>query len=122
MMGAHLLLLLGASPERVDRHVRDVRHHRYRMLRDFFNRQVMLGHADSERLHSVTLPPQANAVDKRLSDLGLDALGVAVSAVRHRGKQSHQPSPDTTFAAGDTLVLYGSPEALEQAEKLLLDG
>jgi CPA2 family monovalent cation:H+ antiporter-2 len=122
MMGSHLLLLLGASPERVDQHVREVRHHRYRMLREFFNRQVMLGHADRERLHSVTLPAEANAVSKRLGDLDLDVLGVAVSAVRQRGKPSHQPMTDTTFAPGDTLVLYGSPEALEQAEKVLLEG
>jgi CPA2 family monovalent cation:H+ antiporter-2 len=126
MMGAHLLLLLGASAERVDRHVREVRRHRYGMLRDFFGEQSMLGAAADgayrERLHSVTLPPGANAVDRRLADLGLDAVGVTVSAVRREGKQSHQPSPDTRFAAGDVLVLYGAPEALEEAEKVLLEG
>lgn len=126
MMGAHVLLLLGAAPERVDRHARQVRRDRYRMLRGFFHGEALLEEvppgAYRERLHSVTLPPEAYAIDKELRELRLDTLGVSVSAVRRDGKQSHKPSPHTRFMAGDVLVLYGTPEALEGAERVLLEG
>lgn len=126
MMGAHLLLMLGAPVECVDSHVREVRRDRYRMLRGFFHGQAMFGAnpagAYRERLHTVTLPANAHAIDKALGDLGLDALGVSVSAVRHNGEQAQEPSAATRFAAGDVLVLYGAPEALEHAERVLLEG
>lgn len=126
MMGAHLLLLLGAPTDNVDRYVREVRRDRYRMLRGFFHGQAMFGPnpagAYRERLHAVTLPPNAHAIDKALDELGLESLGVSVSAVRHAGKQSHQPLATTRFTAGDVLVLYGAPEALENAERKLLEG
>ncbi|MFL6624728.1 MAG: monovalent cation:proton antiporter-2 (CPA2) family protein [Sulfurifustis sp.] len=124
MVGAHVLLLLGASAERVERHVREVRRNRYRMLRGFFRGQAMFGAArpGGGYLYAVTLTPHAHAIDKALGDLGLDRLGVSVSAVRQGGKQSHEPAAATRFAPGDVLVLYGAPEALEHAERLLLEG
>lgn len=126
MMGAHLLLLLGAPAARVDQHLRAVRRDRYRMLQGFFRGQGML--ADSprepgrERLHSVTLSADAYAVNRELHELGLDALGVTVNALRHEGQYTNVPAAETRFAAGDVLVLYGTPEALEDAERILLEG
>lgn len=125
MMGAHLLLLLGASAQRVEQHVRHVRRERYRILRDFFHGQVLFGETEEsfrERLHSVTILPEAYAVNKELRELRLDTLGVSVSALRHDGKQSLRPSPAMRVAAGDVIVLSGEPEALENAERKLLEG
>ncbi len=126
MMGSHLLLLLGAPVSRIVRHVRDVRADRYRMLRGFFHGEDMFDgketHAYQERLHSVTLPPRANAVGRLLADLHLEEAGVSVSAVRRGGIRGPEPGPETKLSAGDVLVLYGTPEALEEAEKILLEG
>jgi len=126
MMGSHLLLLLGAPVSRIVRHVRDVRADRYRMLRGFFHGEDMFDgketHAYQERLHSVTLPPRANAVGRLLADLHLEEAGVSVSAVRRGGIRGPEPAPETKLSAGDVLVLYGTPEALEEAEKILLEG
>ena len=126
MMGSHLLLLLGAPVSRIVRHVRDVRADRYRMLRGFFHGEDMFDgketHAYQERLHSVTLPPQAHAVGRLLSDLHLEEAGVSVSAVRRGGIRGPEPAPETKLSGGDVLVLYGTPEALEEAEKILLEG
>jgi len=126
MMGSHLLLLLGVPVSRIVRHVRDVRADRYRMLRGFFHGEDMFDgmetHAYQERLHSVTLPPQAHAVGRLLSDLHLEEAGVSVSAVRRGGIRGPEPAPETKLSGGDVLVLYGTPEALEEAEKILLEG
>jgi CPA2 family monovalent cation:H+ antiporter-2 len=126
MMGSHLLLLLGVPVSRIVTHVRDVRRDRYRMLRGFFHGRYeyeeSAAHAYQERLHSVTLPEGAVAVGRRLADLHLDELGITVSAVRRGGIRGPEPSPETTLQAGDVLVLYGTPEGLEEAEKVLLQG
>ena len=47
---------------------------------------------------------------------------VTVTAVRRGGITGPEPGPDTKLIAGDVLVLFGTPEALEHAEKVLLEG
>ncbi len=125
MMGSHLLLLMGVPVSRIVRHVRNVRTDRYRMLRGFFHGEDIYEGKEGayqERLHSIALPAGANAVGKLIADLHLEEAGVSVSAVRRGGIRGPEPSPETKLAAGDVLVLYGAPEALEQAEKILLEG
>ncbi|MHB8473970.1 MAG: cation:proton antiporter domain-containing protein [Gammaproteobacteria bacterium] len=126
MLVSHLLLLLDVPVARVIRRVRDVRADRYRLLRGFF-------HGDDsdaldatpgfrERLHAVTLPDGAFAVGRTIAELNLAQSGIQVTAVRRGGIRGPQPGPGTGLRAGDVLVLYGSPEALERAEALLLKG
>jgi CPA2 family monovalent cation:H+ antiporter-2 len=124
MMGSHLLLLLDVPVSRLVRHVREVRRDRYRLLRGFFRGEDVLEEerAPVERLHSVALTPDAHAVGKRLGELGLESLGVTVSAVRRGGIRGPQPDAQMKLRAADVLVLYGAPEALDNAEKLLLEG
>jgi CPA2 family monovalent cation:H+ antiporter-2 len=45
-----------------------------------------------------------------------------VNAVRRGGIRGPEPAPETLLAAGDVLVLYGTPEAIDEAEKILLGG
>jgi CPA2 family monovalent cation:H+ antiporter-2 len=125
MMGSHLLLLMGVPVSRIVRHVRNVRTDRYRMLRGFFHGQDIYEGKEGtyqERLHSITLPSGAGAVGKLISELPLEEAGVSVSAVRRGGIRGPEPAPETRLAAGDVLVLYGAPESLEEAEKILLEG
>jgi len=126
MMGSHLLLLMGVPVSRIVRHVRDVRTDRYRMLRGFFHGEdVDEGkdpHAYQERLHSIALPEGAYGVGRLIADLHLEEAGVSVSAVRRGGIRGPEPAPETKLTAGDVLVLYGAPDALEQAEKILMEG
>ena len=125
MMGSHLLLLMGVPVSRIVRHVRNVRTDRYRMLRGFFHGVDIDEGKESayqERLHSITLPSGAGAVGKLISELHLEQAGVSVSAVRRGGIRGPEPAPETRLTAGDVLVLYGAPESLEQAEKILLEG
>jgi CPA2 family monovalent cation:H+ antiporter-2 len=125
MMGSHVLMLLGVPVSRVLRQVQDVRRDRYRMLRGFFHGAAGVDEAEEsyrERLHSVTLLPQAYAVGKKLAELPLAESGVTITAVRRGGITGPEPEPDTKLIAGDVLVLFGAPEALEHAEKVLLEG
>ena len=125
MMGSHLLLLLGVPVSRVLRQVQTVRRDLYRMLHGFFHGAASEDQAEEsyrERLHSVMLPSGANAVARRLADLDLGKYGVVVTAVRRSGISGSSPSGDIRLADGDVLVLYGTPEALNIAEKILLQG
>ena len=125
MMGSHLLLM-GVPISRIVRHVRNVRADRYQMLRGFFHGEDLHDGKDTHvyqaRLHSVTPQDGAHAVGQPISTLQFGKAGVTVSAVRRGGIRGPEPAPETRLAAGDVLVLHGTPEALEQAEKILLEG
>jgi CPA2 family monovalent cation:H+ antiporter-2 len=126
MIGSHVLLLMGVPISRIVRRVGEARRGRYRMLRGFFHGQDMKDveepQAYQERLHSVTLPPGARAIGHSLADMQLGESGATVTAVRRGGIRGPEPSPHTRLQAGDVLVLYGSPESLDNAEKTLLGG
>jgi CPA2 family monovalent cation:H+ antiporter-2 len=47
---------------------------------------------------------------------------VSVRAVRREGIVGRDPGPDTLFKVGDVVVIYGTPEAVEHAETVLLMG
>ena len=126
MIGSHMLLLMGVPVSRIVKMVRSVREDQYKMLRGFFHGE---GFEDSkqpeayhERLHTVLLTDNAYAVGRTLADLRLDHLNVGVTAIRRSGIQGPQPAPTTRLVTGDGLVVFGSPEAIEQAEKRILEG
>jgi CPA2 family monovalent cation:H+ antiporter-2 len=117
MLLSHLLLLMKLPVGRVIRTVNDIRSRRYGMLRQYFR------DADAEQeLHSIILPPHAWAVGRSIADLALQGSKAAVSAVRRDGIVGREPGPDTVFKVGDVVVVYGTPEAVEHAEAVLLMG
>jgi CPA2 family monovalent cation:H+ antiporter-2 len=126
MLVSHLLLLMKLPVGRVIRTVNDIRSHRYSMLRQYF-RDALGEHPDGgqafrEQLHSVILPPHAWAVGRSITELSERGSTAAVSAVRRDGIVGRDPGPDTIFKVGDVVVVYGTPEAVEHAETLLLMG
>jgi CPA2 family monovalent cation:H+ antiporter-2 len=79
-------------------------------------------HAFREILHVVILPPGAHAVGKSLAELALERIDVTVTGLRREGILGRQPGPETVLHEGDVVVLFGTPEALEHGESLLLGG
>ncbi|HEY2465113.1 MAG TPA: cation:proton antiporter [Steroidobacteraceae bacterium] len=126
MLLSHLLLLVKLPVGAVLRTVNDIRSHRYSMLRQYFRdagaEHLDATHAFREELHSVILPPHAWAVGRRIMDLKERGAEVTVNAVRRDGIVGRDPGPDTVFKEGDVVVVYGTPEAVEHAETLLLMG
>lgn len=126
MMGGQLLLLLKVPGSRILKIMREIRQNHYKLLRDFFHGEeaVDIEHADSfqERLHTVTLPERAFAVDHTIEDLHLWDWEVSITAVRRGGIRGDSPGPETRLQVGDVLVLAGTPQHLEHAEGLLLYG
>jgi CPA2 family monovalent cation:H+ antiporter-2 len=126
MLLSHLLLLMKVPVGRVIRKMNDIRSHRYSMLRQYFRdaggEHLDDGRAFREQLHSVILPPHAWAVGRSITELSERGSAASVSAVRRDGIVGRDPGPDTIFKEGDVVVVYGTPEAVEHAETLLLMG
>jgi len=126
MLSSHLLVLLGVSVRHVLHRIEDVRSHRYQMLRGFFHGQDAELHQDREvyreRLHTFILSPGSHSVGHTLRDYQLHEVGATVNAVRRHGVRGEEPDPDMQLQSGDTLILYGTPDALSQAEQRLAHG
>lgn len=126
MLMSHLLLLLGMPASRVVKTVDDIRDNRYGMLRRIFRREdarpLDETHSLREELRTVVLPGKAYAIGRSIKELGLAEAEVSVNAIRRDGIVGRQPDDTTEFKEGDVVVLYGTPEAIERGESLLLIG
>jgi len=122
MLASHALVVVGVPLRRVVHRVQSARDERYASLRGYF-------HGASDviddpehmyvRLHSVVLNEEAQAVGRRIDELGLDELEAEVSGIR-RARVRIEPVPGTVLQAGDVVVLRGSGDAVTRAEGRLL--
>ena len=126
MLASHALIHAGVPIGRVLKQIRQTRVARYRTLRGFFHgesdRDEDEHDADEPRLRSISLDEGAYAVGKTLKELALARDNVEVAAVRRKDTRELEPSEDTSFEAGDVVVLLGTPGALVSAESRLLKG
>lgn len=124
MLAAHALALVGVPMRRVIHVVRDARDARYGLLRGYFHGadDDTADELRQERLTSVTLPPGAACLGRKLPALALPMIGASVVSLRRASGKTAEPDEVTPLAAGDTLVLSGQPEALALAEEKLLRG
>jgi monovalent cation:H+ antiporter-2, CPA2 family len=124
---SHVLLFLNVPARDVLETTEDIRHDRYAILRSVFRRRDARSledneHALRQQLRTVVLPPGATSVGRTIGDLGMDRGKVVVTALRREGIVGREPEPTTRLREGDVLVLWGTPEDLEQAENRLLMG
>jgi CPA2 family monovalent cation:H+ antiporter-2 len=120
MLGSQTLLMAGVPLASVLKRIRKMRAARYSTMRGYF-----LGATDDadqsgeERLASLHVPEGARRVGQMLGELPLAETGASVIAVRRRGAQVPEPTPETRIEADDILILRGSSEALAAAEIVL---
>ncbi|HET7175892.1 MAG TPA: cation:proton antiporter [Gammaproteobacteria bacterium] len=126
MLASHLLHVLHVPMTQILRKIQEVRSHRYSLLRSVFRGQDALpldeSHAFREQLHTLTLSKGAHAVNRSLAEIDLRAFGVVVTALRREGVVGRQPPAVTVLKEGDVMVLWGTPEKLQDAEERLLRG
>ncbi|HZF26078.1 MAG TPA: cation:proton antiporter [Steroidobacteraceae bacterium] len=125
MLVWHVLLLLEVPVSRVMKTIGDIRGNRYNMMRTLFRRDdTQLPDASEalrEQLYTLVLPPGAWAVGRSVDQVK-ERAEITITAIRRDGIVGREPSPDTLLKEGDVLVLYGTPEALEHGEAVLLMG
>ncbi len=123
---SHALLMLDVPMSRVLRTVGEIRRQRYRILRTVFRREgaelIDETHALREELHTVVLPPGAWSVARTLREIRQRGAEVSFTAVRRDGIVGRDPDQDMKLREGDIVILFGTPEANEHAEAVLLAG
>ncbi|HVN99009.1 MAG TPA: monovalent cation:proton antiporter-2 (CPA2) family protein [Steroidobacteraceae bacterium] len=126
MLVSQVLMLLHVPVSKVVRTVADIRAGRYRTLRTIFRhegaRPIDERHAFREELRTIVLPRGAWAVGRQIAALRARGAEVAFTAVRRHGITGREPDDGTELREGDVVVIYGTPEALEHAEAVLLAG
>jgi len=126
MLVSQALLLLNVPMSKVVRTVGEIRNGRYATLRSIYRhedaRAVDGTHEQREELRSVLLPPQAWSVGRRLQEVRSRQVEVGFTAIRRQGITGREPALETELREGDVVVIYGTPEALEHAEAVLLAG
>ena len=126
MLASHALVLLGVPVRRVVRRIREVREGRYSLMRGFFHggsdEAEDFDEAEEPRLHSVTLAPGAAAAGRSLGEIGLESMGVGVTALRRQDTRMISPAPQTALEEGDVIVLRGTADQVAAAEIRLLRG
>ncbi|GAB3767634.1 monovalent cation:proton antiporter family protein [Ramlibacter monticola] len=123
ILASHALALAGIPMRRVLRIVQHQRDERYQLLRGYFHgADDEEQDFEQERLATVTLPPEAEALGRALSQLPLGEQGVRVVSLRRSNGRVVDPASDPPLKDGDTLVLSGRPDTLAQAEEMLLRG
>lgn len=126
MLVSHALMLLHSPVSRVVRIIGDIRSKRYATLRNIHRHQDALPLGDEhqfrEELRSVVLPPGAWSVGRSLRQVRERGAETLFTAIRRHGILGREPSDDTVLRDGDIVVIYGSPDALEHAEAVLLAG
>ena len=98
----------------------------YTTLRQYFHDDshinIELPDAARKRLVTVVLHDGADAIGKTLNDIQLEKAGVVIHNNRRNDRTLSGPTADEILNAGDILVLFGTPESLERAEAILLNG
>ncbi len=124
MLASHVLMSLHVPPATVMRSVAQLRGNRYEMLRNVIARgDGMSNDAEfEEAVRSVVLPPGSWCIGKCVDEVRRAGADVAFTGIRRQGILGREPTGDTEFQDGDIVVIYGTPEALEHAEAVLLAG
>jgi CPA2 family monovalent cation:H+ antiporter-2 len=126
MLVSQVLMLLRVPVSRVVRTVADIRAGRYVTLRTIFRHSgagaIDDSHTYREELRSIVLPPRAWAVGRSLAAVRDRGAEVGFTAVRRNGITGREPDGSLELREGDVVVVYGTPEALEHAEAVLLAG
>ena len=123
---SHALLALDVPMSRVIRTIGRIRRQRYKMLRTVFRREgaelIEESHALREELHTVVLPPGAWSVGRAIHEVRERGVEVSFAAVRRDGIVGRDPERNMTLREGDVVIVFGTPEANEHAEAVLLAG
>jgi len=121
MIASHSLLFLNVPPAQVMKRIQEQRFGKYRLIREYFRGELpteVVEDGDSDRARSIPVPLGCKAIGRQIGGLGLDS--VTITALVRSGERHATPTPETVIEAGDVLVIYGPPEELRRAERLVL--
>ncbi len=125
MLASHTLMVLKMPVSRVVRTVGELRENRYAMLRNVVAENSDadgIGAEDQAMTRAIVLPPGSWAVGRTVEAVRAAGAEVQFNGIRRQGIVGRNPAGDTELKEGDIVIVYGTPEALEHAEAVLLAG
>jgi CPA2 family monovalent cation:H+ antiporter-2 len=123
-LASHVLMSLKVPAANIMRSVTELRGNRYQLLRDVITATDLspLHPSITEAVRSIVVPPGSWCVGRCVDEVRKAGADVAFTGIRRQGILGREPSGDTRFEEGDIVIVYGTPEALEHAEHVLLAG
>jgi CPA2 family monovalent cation:H+ antiporter-2 len=123
-LASHVLMSLKVPAATIMRSVTELRGNRYQLLRDVITATDLspLHPSITEAVRSIVVPPGSWCVGKCVDEVRKAGADVAFTGIRRQGILGREPSGDTRFEEGDIVIVFGTPEALEHAEHVLLAG
>ena len=121
-LSSHLLLALDIPVARVAQMMRKIRQERYALLHHLFpGEESMSAILDDhmEQLRAIDIEEGTWAINHRIDDLGLQEINIEITAIERGDDHIIDPSPHEVITPRDTLVLFGSPSHLDEAEVIL---
>ncbi len=122
MLSSHLLMMLKVPVSHVFQKIYKIRKGRYELLRRVFpGEEVNIWEPlTTEVLRAIELPTDNMPTQCKISDLGLADYHVKVTAIQQQDARINNPDDSTLVNPGDTLILFGTPSDIEEAEIFLL--
>lgn len=122
-----LLIMLEVPPSQVEARLNVIRADDYVPLRVFFHDTAEERTAGQEmdypeQIRSIIVSEDHFGAGRTYQELHLEEIGVALVDVRRGAIQVPGHLLDTRLRAGDVLLLRGTPEALERASAVLVEG
>ena len=123
MLSSLLLMTLKVPMSRLFFKMRQVRKGRYALLHRVLPGEEAMAAVPAggsvEEHWTIELADGMWADGHSIAELGLEELPVTVTVLQRDENRIPNPPPDTVLRTGDTLVLFGTPSALERAERIL---
>jgi len=115
---------LNVDHEEIQRLVDKARGNHYQRIRGVFHGEELQDFEElaEERLHTVVINEDDYAVGKTLMELSLINFDIVVDSLTRHGVRGEYPDESIYIETEDVLVLHGTAENIDAAEKYLLRG
>lgn len=123
----HLLQILNIPSLKISGIIEEVRNKDYDLLKKVFtgsfsDEEEYQDVSFDRELRPILIPETAYAIGKKLNNLNLTAINIETIAIRRGQKKYLKPFDNIKLSANDILVLFGEPQNLEEAERIILEG
>jgi CPA2 family monovalent cation:H+ antiporter-2 len=122
----HLMRIINMPSAKIAGLIQEVRNKDYDLLHKVFTGSFESDEMEeidlTSELRPILITDEAYAINKKLSALHLKSINIEVIALRRGNEKYNKPSGDIKLQNNDILIVFGEIPALEEAERILLEG
>ncbi|OOV87031.1 monovalent cation:proton antiporter family protein [Oceanospirillum linum] len=126
MLVTHVMTQMHIPFRRIARMVQTAREQRYQLLHGYFHGRLsqLLDKQGNPRvrLHPVKISNSCYAHGKTIEEIKLNSCQVQILRIHRKNEDIEHPEANIRLTSGDTLILQGLTDQIEQAESLIYSG